>query len=516
MNDRQGSPMRSVSRRSAPGRLRRLASLALSVALTSPTIANAQLALNDAIAIAAEQNPGLRTTLLELQRADRLVVAEEARYGFTFLANGSLSLGDSLSLNSPRTDSTTGMLIAGRTASSYSEQVDLSVGLRRNFEWGTVIELEAAGGRQLRRAFFIPNQAFPIEVGPGYSFDVSLSVTQPILRGFGDDTGLSALRSSRVERTRREATRDRTASELVRDVIVAYWELWYAQSALEVQRANVELAETQYREAQARSELGTLARPDVLSFATRMASANESMVAAENERIRRALELSRLLGGRPVDGLDESSPPSASALGDELVGQVVEASLTIKEKRSAVDAAREALRTAGADLEPRLDLRGELAVHGLGYDDVGQTFETAATFSAVTGSLNLDFELPLDDARRRSELERARIAIDVAEADLRATVQQVETQTRQLLSTLREARQRLELARETASLAEELAEAERGRFEFGTNTAIAVLEAENQHRDAQLRVLRASVDIATADAQLAHHSGELIDRVDLE
>jgi outer membrane protein TolC len=472
--------------------------VAVLLALGAPTSrAHAQIDPDAAVAAALDANPTLRAAILERRRAEALVLGEEARYAFVFAADGTLNIGSTPTLS------------VGAAVIPYSEQIALGVELRRTFEWGTSIELRAQGSRVFRRTLFNPAVGV-VSTGPGYAFDVTLTVTQPLLRGFGDRIGLAQLRAARVDRDRVVSQRDRTASELVRDTLVAYWELWYAQSAVGVERASRDLADAQLREARQRQELGALARHDVLSFATQLGAQEEAVVAAENDVRARSLELQRLFGGREPGDVDAEPPALPPGRDASIVERALETSPEIAELEAAVAAAEEQARTAGQALEPRLDIQGQLGVHGLGYDDVGQTFDMFARFAAVTGLVTLEFELPLDDTQHRMEVERAQLAIEAATQRLEAGRQRITSEVRRLAASESAARRRLDLASETETVARELVEVERERYRLGSSTAIAVTQAEDDLREAQLRVLRARVDLVNAHVQLSHLSGELL------
>ena len=478
-------------------------------ALVWPSGARAQgTAIDEDIAVARalEGNPSLRAALIEHQRALRAIRGEEARYGFTLQLDGQLTIGDTPTLSRSA--------MGGLIVSTYSEQVALGAELERIFEWGMLATARLQGGRTFRRGIFVPGMD-PISVGPGYTVDLVLTVTQPFLRGFGDRNGLAQLRALRVERDRTEASRVRQASSLVRDVRTAYWELWYARASLDVQRAALEVAQQHEADARARLELGGIAAADVLAFATRVASLTEAVVAAEADLARRSTELSRQLGGEAgiaVGSLEPGTeaPPAISPRAAAELEAAIANAPEVREAEAQVAAAREAARVAGSALEPRLDAQGQLAMHGMGYDDVGAAFGQWATFGAVTGLVSLVFEAPLDDTQHRMEVERAELAVDAAEAQLEAARSQVLASVRTLLDQHAAAQRRLELARSTVSLAEQLLEAERGRYELGARVASGVLDAETELRSARLRELRARVDLMSAELAVQHALGELV------
>ncbi|UJR86134.1 TolC family protein [Sandaracinus amylolyticus] len=455
------------------------------------------------VSLAAEQSPTLRAALLERRRASQLVLSEEARYTFVLGMDASLDIGDTPSLTSMG------------VAQSYHEQVVLGAQLSRAFEWGMSMQLRVAGARQFRRAILLATIPTPIAIGPGYSFDVTLGVTQSLLRNGWERNGLATLRQARVELDAATASRNRAASELVRDALSAYWELWYARQALEVDVEARRVAERQHADANARRELGSVAGADVLSFARQLAAMEETVAAAEGELRARQLELGRVIGGDRSSALDphDDAPALPAPRDADVIAIAIERSPELFELEMQVRSAEEAERTAGAQLEPRLDLSGELGLHGMGYDDAGEPFAQVGRFAAVTGMISLEFEMPLDDAQRRAQLERASLAIEVAERRLEAARDRVRAEAATLLDRASVARRRLALADETVRIAEELARAEQERFELGASTPTVVLEAQSELRNAQRRRLRAMIDLVSADLQIAHATGELLDDV---
>ncbi len=97
-----------------------------------------------------------------------------------------------------------------------------------------------------------------------------------------------------------DKSRDRVKSELVRDVVLSYWELWYTEEASRIERSALALAKQQEADAKARVEQGAAAETDVLTFSTRVAQLEESVVGADLNQRQRALALARLMGNPAI------------------------------------------------------------------------------------------------------------------------------------------------------------------------------------------------------------------------
>jgi outer membrane protein TolC len=403
----------------------------------------------------------------------------------------------------------------------YNEAVQLVAELQQPFDTGTMLALRATGSRSFRRSVlsFMPGaDPFVFELGPGYGFDLTLTATQPLLRGFGPDVGRAEQRNAEAALETAAAARDRRATELVRDTLQAYAELWYAEQSVSINEAARDLAARQLDEARARIEVGVLSPADALAFATRVASLEEAVALSDADRRSRAVLLATLLGMPLGTELHATAEPPALPFevpDAEAIALAVDGSPQLAELRAQVEAARRAAAVAAEPLRPRLDAQGQLGLHGMGYDDVGPAFAQVASFAAFTAMVSLVYETPLEDTRLRAEEERARLGVDVAEqryAEARATIEQ---QVSALLFQRRAARRRIALATETVELARQSVEAERGRLEIGTRTPTALLAAEEELRNAQLRLRRARVDHYATETALLAFVGRLLDGVTL-
>jgi outer membrane protein TolC len=86
----------------------------------------------------------------------------------------------------------------------------------------------------------------------------------------------------------------------------------------------------------------------------------------------------------------------------------------------------------------------------------------------------------------------------------------IETELATLLTELDAAQARAASSAAQSTLAEELATAERERLALGTTTPIALIEAQQQARDALLQQERATLDAVLAVLRLRHRTGELL------
>lgn len=479
-----------------------LPSLAILLTALAPPAAAEPLTPTQVVTRAQAQSPSLRAALLDERRARQAEAAEEALYVFDFLADTQLSRTVNPSLG-----------FDGGVQSPEQSALTVGAELRRPFSIGTSLSMRLDLSTDLtsRTTQSFGLGADPLTVGPAFGVGLTFAVTQPFLRGAGPTVGEASLRAARAQRTVTERTRDQVASALLRDALVAYWELWYATAAVAIERQSLGLSREQLAQAEARASLGSLAPAEVLQFATRVASLEEQVATADTERQRRAVELARLLGdaGATLEPSADAPQAPAPPSGD-LLDQALRTSPDLGESRAAIDVARVRAETAGEELEPRLDLTGTLKLQGLGNDDPGAAFEQLGTFGAVTALVGLTYEMPLDGARRSAEAAAANTAITLAEERLTERRQAVEAQLATASAQDATSRQRIALAERTVDLARRQVEADAARFATGSVTALQVAASEDALRTAELRLARARVDLVSAHLSIAHLTGALL------
>ncbi|MCC6524225.1 MAG: TolC family protein [Polyangiaceae bacterium] len=490
--------------RRAPVAVAALAALAATLAVAPGARAQpagAGLREREAIALAADKSPRLRAALLQADRDRWDVRGEEARYTLVFLADGGF------------TRTAIPMLSGDGTAVNPSESVELGVGLHQRLVWGTDFQLRLGGSWELGHASD-PLTGDALLVGPAYGLDLRFAVSQPLLRGFGRDVGEAGLVRAEASVAASERASDRVASELLQNVSGAYWELWYAERALGIERDSRTLSERERDEATARLDSGSGAPNDILPFETRVAQREEAVAVAELERARRRTALAAAAGLRPSAelGVPVDEPPVPDEPPADAVERAVAGSPAVREAEAALALAEVQARTADDPLRPRLDLEAYLEARGLGNRSVPPALAQFGKLGALSAHVGLVFELPVEDTTQRAAAAQAALGVEIARQKLEEARQSVAASVEADLERVRAARRRVELADRTSGLAERQLGAARDRFLAGDATPLHVLQAEEDLRAARLRAARARVDLVAASLSIDHATGRLLER----
>ncbi|MDB4977156.1 MAG: outer membrane protein [Myxococcaceae bacterium] len=496
---------------------------------TLPSSSKAQLegalSVRNVVATAKAHNPAIKAAMLQLESAHWELLGREAAYEPVLEVDSNLS------------QQATPNVLGGAVRINKVRRADLGAQLSKHLIWGTDLTLRVSSSVQksdlIGGITTIPSTVMingmtimlPSGVSPGfgvgsfgplYGLVAKLSLKQPLWRGRGRDVGEANLRQARISQTSNEHTRDRVGSETLRDLLTAYWELWYADEAAAIQMQSQDVAKKERDDAEARSNSGSLAPADVLTFDTEVATRDEALVDANTTRAQRAHELARLLGTNEREGelgslADE--PLDVQAYARELTEQrALAQSAQIKVQESALELARLQRKTAEDPQKPRLDLESFIQTQGLGNQSVGNAADQFVSGNAVSGVITLTYEAPIHDRVRRAEAAKARLAVEVAEEQLRQLREQVLSDVRTALDREAAGEQKVELAQRTTSIAERQLHAEQARYRSGSTTAIAVLNAENNLRSAKLRLARARADLAQSALLIDHLTGDLLAR----
>ena len=490
----------------------RLSIVACAVLITSalPGIALAQpLSASEALYEALRHNPTLRAAGSDLAADQALTQSESARYdatltlaaGATRTKNPSLSPGSSaVSVSTSDVAETSATL---QKTVSTGAQLSASVGASASKSSSPYVFSSAQGDAG----------SVVLVTGPGYLLSARLGVTQPLLRGAGSEVTLAPYRQAVAQQTATERELSRTANALARDVLLAYWELYYASKAVEVDRTAQQTASAQRDDAIRRARTGSLAFADILTFETQLATTEETLLQSELERTSRQNELGRLLGRNRGAGEIEVSEPEAPEPRDlppELLSVVLESSPEVAASKANLTVAQVRERTAADAQRPRLDLDAYLQSQGLGNRDVPSAFSQLAGLGVLSAHVGVTFELPLTGTRYRAEARRARATVEVAQDKLEAARNQVLSDMTTLVRKRELARRRIEIATGGFEYARQNLAAKSALFATGSATVLEIIQAQDSLQAADKRLARARVDVVAADLVIAYHLDSLL------
>jgi len=303
-------------------------------------------------------------------------------------------------------------------------------------------------------------------------------------------------------------TRNRVAFEVKQQ----YFNLLKAERLALVSRESERLANDEERRSEALFEVGTVARGDVLKARARRAQTQLDRIRAYNQVKIQTERLKQVIGLPPesaisVDPILEAQvaiPDSASSVRAALQRRPLLESALATER-----AARSGVFGAWAVRLPQLSgsysaTRNQDATD-FEVDGVGGHEETTA--DTRFGALRVSMPI-FDGLAIEGNIRQAKGVLAEAEANRRQLELDVAVEVQQAWLVLREANERIAVAREGLASAEEDYNFSRSRYELGAGTFLDLLNAQVSLAQARQSHVEALADARVAEADLERAIGE--------
>lgn len=471
---------------------------------------------------AADEKPGHRVLRLSLGKAIRFALAKNfsleaeritpkiskenlrAAYGkfdpvldVTYL-HGEDTIRNQLERNAVTNE--VGRIGVGNT----SDNDALSVGVSGITTWGLGYDVGATARRN--------NSGLASSIGEQFTHELSLALTQPLLRGAGRDVNLAGVRIAKNNVTISEwGLKDRIMS-VITDVIVVYNDLHFAIENLRVAKESRALADQLLQDNIKKEKLGVMVALDVTTARAEVASREEAVITAERSVKDQENFLKQLITDDliPLLGTEvEITPPVAPSYYENVIAGVREAlDLRPDYRQAKLDIANRKITVTVQKnaLLPRLDLKASLSLLGLG-DDFGESVSRTNRRDQSGWSAGATFSLPIGNNDATGRYNAA--TLDAAQALVR--LQQLEQNIIVLVDNANgavvTAKKRIDATSESRRLAKESVDAGQKRLAAGSGTVFEVLQLQRDLAVAETAELRARADYNQAIARYQQQIG---------
>ena len=485
-------------------RLLRTASLA-ALSLTSTVFAQEPvLSLEEAVARALEQNFALQIQRYAGENAAAAVEIADADFDPTLTLSTTTSTSqqgqpsstlDGVSATGPRTESTV-----------------VRAGARQDISTGATVQIGANLNRRET------NSNFSL-LNPAYNSDISLSVSQPLLRGFGSEVNLAALKRARIGVERAGLDFRSAVLDVVRNVESAYYNLAFAREQLAVREFSLNVAKELLSENEAKRETGVATDLDVLQAQVGVANANRNVLLAQQTVTDREDALKNLISQFEFD-----RPVGKVALGEVGTAEVSFAQSYQLARINRPDYASAALaveqlqideRNARNARKPTLTLDGAVglnATEGSAENSTSNLWDGDGYSWQLGLSLNVPWGFKADKAR----YAQARANLSREETRLKQLEQSIMVDVRSAIRSVQTNVQSLRITKLATELSQQQFDLEKARFDAGLSTFRRVQEAQEDLDNARVNELQAGVALRVAQAELARLEGSSLARYAIE
>lgn len=362
------------------------------------------------------------------------------------------------------------------------------------------------------------------EPNPASFVRFDFEANQPLLRGFGSEANLAAVR---VARNAERSSISRLRSELigaVTGVEDAYWDLVLRYHELVIRTRLLERGETVREDIKSRRALD--ARQAQVADAVATTERRRADVIRSRTALRRASDrLKSLINdpALPVGGevlLIPADRPVSDAFEFSLADALAEAISQRPEIEQSIlnidDASIRQVVARNASL-PRLDLQAQLTLIGLDEDVSGAYGRSVETEFIDNFLLGLTFQQPIGNRAGEAGLRRARLERQRSVVDFRRTVQRVVLEVKDALNQVVINHELIEQARlsriaQGEALRTLLVDKEFGQGGFSIERLNLELNQQEALAQAEIIEIAAVIDYNRAIAELHRATGTALAR----
>lgn len=482
------------------------------------------LSLNDAIALALQNNNNIEASTLDVKSAEFDLTAARGAYDPVVNAQ---------SYYESTTIPTASILSGGSGGSLTQRGVAGAASLSGNvpFQGGSYsLDFDSSSATT--------SNSFT-SLNPQYSTSLSLTYNQPLLRGRGIDNNRRQIEVARKNLSITDAQFRAQVTDVIAQVQSSYWNLVYALRNLQVQSDAVGQARAQVESNRRQVEAGVLAQVDVVSAEAQVATyeqavyaAQESVTAAENTL--KTLMLADRRDAAWQRALNPTTPVQLEVPRVQLE-VAVESAISARPELQQLQASAEVneinTRFYRDQTKPQVDLFATVGSTGLAGTAVGSANPITGGTSTVPANLvggygtslsnlvsgsypsvrvGVSVQLPLRNRTAAANLGRSLNESARIRSQRDQQEQVIESEVRNSMQAMRSAEARVKSATAARAAAETQYQSERRKFQAGASTVFLVLERQQQLVSAQGSEVAAQTDLSRAVAAFERATGNTL------
>jgi outer membrane protein TolC len=350
---------------------------------------------------------------------------------------------------------------------------------------------------------------------PIYNSDLALTVTQPLLRGFGTAVTTAALNRARIGRTRADFDFQAQALNIIQQTETDYYNLAYSREQLRVYRVSLDLANRLLEEANAKRTVGTATDVDVLQAKVGVANARSNVLSAEKSVKDASDALLALIGRFELD----------STLGevkfDDFTGQlpVIESSYQLAlhhqpdyiSAKMQLDQMKLDVLVAKNGLKPTVNLDGILGFNGR-RGSSGDAFDSMANRENNSWEVDLTVSYPWGRVSDKARYRQSLSTLSQQTLAIRQLEQSILVQVRSAVSAVETNSEKVKIAALAAEFSAKEYDLENARFSAGLVTSRDVLQTQSDLETARVAELQARITLQNSISTLHRLEGSSLER----
>ncbi len=485
-----------------------------------------KLTLQSVMFLALKNNLQIAFQSLTPDITETNIMREESVYDPDF----SLQYGKSRSVTQ------TGNYLTGAGADSvYQQAWDLKMGVMKQFVTGTSAELKW-NATDSKTDFTFQ------QLVPQYKSDLTLNLTQPLLKDFGIEIGKSMIRIANLNFEISQYEFKNQVMEILNRIEKSYWALYFQIKDYEAREKSLKAAEDLLREFKIRIDAGTLAPIEIYQAEAEVAERKQDLIVAADlvkdteDSLKTSLNFYDKKEYWDVQIIPADDPRSGPVTVD--LDQSLQEAFTYRpdyiQAKMDIEARNIMVKYTKNQTLPRVDLFGTLGTMGLAgrgnpdaasfgggswfggnknladthWNDVADSMASGDYYNYAAG---VKIQFPFGNRFAKSQYSLAKIESAQAATFLKEVENNVINDVRGAVRQIDTDIKRIEAARATMRLADERLKAEQKKYAVGLSTTHDLLEFQDELAKAESRYAFAKASYEQNLADLARVKGMLLE-----
>ena len=372
-------------------------------------------------------------------------------------------------------------------------------------------------------------------VNPYINSDLSLTVTQPLIRGFGRKLNDRFIRISVGEEKITSLLFRQQVIEVVYGVVRLYTDLVALTEDVKVKQETLAFAEKLYDDNKQQVDEGTLAPLELSRARAQVSGSRQDLINSRGLLEEQEAIMKNVLTRRgnqdadiraahiiPTDTLNVPAAEETQPI-DQLLAEAYKLRPDLGQAGLQVDISEMSLAGSRNNLRPELDLVGTAQNNGLAGQPLvigadprfiggfGTVLDQIATRKNPTYAIGLQLTVPLRNRIAQADAIRDELMLRQTQIRERQLRNQAQVEVEDALIAMRRARASYEAAAETRALQEQSLSLEQARYAEGVSTSFFVIQYASLVAQAKSSEVAAKGAYVKARAALARAVGSILD-----
>jgi outer membrane protein len=346
------------------------------------------------------------------------------------------------------------------------------------------------------------------DLGHFSNSNLSLGITQPLLRGFGREPTQYNLVNARRGLQSAERNLDVAKQRLAVDVVSNYFNIVRQQGLVDVAEKSLERNQELLRASKARLEVGLASKLDVFRAELQLSRAEDDVIL-RNEALELALDAFKFnLGLSPSDQValemiePEYEPVNVDV--DSLTSQALANRIEVREERDRIRDAERSVSISKQNLLPELDLNLRYEQRG-----IGESFYSSFNFQDSAFNVFFSTSYPLDRSSEKATFARSQIDMNAARRSMKLLEYNIANEVRAAARNLERTGKSIVLQERNIDFAEKQLRLATLRYQRGLASNFDIIDAENNLIQARSNYVSLVSDYRVAQMELKRVTGTL-------